>query len=536
MILSSLTKVFTDRKPNGKTIEEASFFQNERYSLQAVFYSKEEGSIDLKINCLLPFEVFKVGQVFVSHPETKDRPTEQVEKNEIGLYPDVLYPIENDTYIKADKGWNSIWITVSGKGKAGEYILEVAVDGKTDKCNLAVIPYDLPEQKLIYTNWMHCDCFADWYNIPVFSDEYWDILKEYFLNAVKFGQNMIYVPLFTPPLDTAVGEERLTAQLVDIFKDDDKYSFNFSKVKRWIDLSLECGFMYFEMTHLFSQWGATAAPKIVVETRDGIKKEFGWEILSTSKEYGNFLSQFLPELCQFLRENGLKDKVYFHFSDEPYDENLADYNNARSMATPFIEGYKTMDAVSIFSIYEQRLVDIPVVATTAVKAFLENGETPDWVYYCCSQFKDVCNRFIAMKSYNNRALGFQLYINNTKGFLHWGYNYWYARFSKGVFNPFTGQPADLDNFAAGDGYIVYPGDNKPISSLRQFVFFDALQDMRACELLEKLTSRENVLEILKASGYGVGFEKYPKSDEEIIYLREKVNKEIYKPNYETNAL
>ena len=33
--------------------------------------------------------------------------------------------------------------------------------------------------------------------------------------------------------------------------------------------------------------------------------------------YTNFLSQFLPQLVQFIKQNGLEKASYFHISDEP---------------------------------------------------------------------------------------------------------------------------------------------------------------------------------------------------------------------------
>ena len=50
------------------------------------------------------------------------------------------------------------------------------------------------------------------------------------------------MPLFTPELDTYIGGERPTTQLVDItVETDGSYSFNFDKVGRWIDMCLACG-------------------------------------------------------------------------------------------------------------------------------------------------------------------------------------------------------------------------------------------------------------------------------------------------------
>ncbi|MES9143981.1 glycoside hydrolase domain-containing protein, partial [Cutibacterium acnes] len=76
---------------------------------------------------------------------------------------------------------------------------------------------------------------------------------------------------FTPPLDTKVGGERPTVQLVGVNVTNGKYSFDFSKLKRFVDMCLGLGVEYFEMSHLFTQWGAAFAPKVIA-TVDGVEK------------------------------------------------------------------------------------------------------------------------------------------------------------------------------------------------------------------------------------------------------------------------
>ncbi len=526
MILSSLYKVFADEKPVSKEIEEVSFLKNERFSLQEAFYSEKECNIKISVNCELPLKLFKVGQVYVSFPELKGEEIEDSERNEKGFYPDVLYPIENNTEISIQKGWNSIWISVSDECKSGEYTLDITVGENTESCKLKVLDAELPSQELIYTAWFHNDCIADWYNIESFDSENWKLLEKYFENAAEYGQNMIYVPLYTPPLDTEVGCERRTTQLLDISLENEKYIFGFDKVKRWIDLAKKYGFKYFEMPHLFTQWGAAATPKIMVNTKDGVKRLFGWDVQSISDEYRDFLNQFVPALKVFLNKEEILDKTYIHYSDEPSQSNIEQYTKVHDVAAPLLKDLKTMDAVSEYTFYERGLFEIPIVATDHTDEFLENKVNPLWVYYCCCQVKEVCNRFVSMHSYSNRAFGYQLFLNNISGFLHWGYNNWYTKLSKELLNPFTGEPSDKVSFPAGDGYVVYPGENGPLPSIRQVVFNEALQDLRACKLLASKTSREYVEKILTEYGFGNTFKMYPHSIETLDALRKRINSEI----------
>ena len=59
------------------------------------------------------------------------------------------------------------------------------------------------------------------------------------------------------------------------------------------------------------------------------------------------------------------------------------------------------------------------------------------------------------------------------------------------------------------------------------VFDECIADMRAFKLLEKLTGREHVLKLIEEGCEGeLTFYNYPRNDEYIIALREKVNTEI----------
>ena len=74
---------------------------------------------------------------------------------------------------------------------------------------------------------------------------------------------MLLTPIFTPPLDTRVGGERRTIQLVDVYKNGDNYTFNFDKLARWVNMCKRANIEYYEISHLFTQWGCKHAPKIM---------------------------------------------------------------------------------------------------------------------------------------------------------------------------------------------------------------------------------------------------------------------------------
>ncbi len=74
---------------------------------------------------------------------------------------------------------------------------------------------------------------------------------------------MILTPLFTLPLDTLIGGERTTVQLIGVNREQGSYTFDFTEFDRWISLAESCGYQYFEMGHLFSQWGQNMHLKLL---------------------------------------------------------------------------------------------------------------------------------------------------------------------------------------------------------------------------------------------------------------------------------
>ena len=129
-----------------------------------------------------------------------------------------------------------------------------------------------------------------------------------------------------------------------------------------------------------------------------------------------------------------------------------------------------------------------------------------------------------MPSYRNRVIGLQLYKFGIKGFLHWGYNFYYSAKSRRLLNPYLENDGD-GTFPSGDTFSVYPGREGALPSIRLKVFAQALQDVRALELLESKIGKNNVLELIDADN-SLTFNKYPRSAEFILAIREKVNERL----------
>ncbi|WP_248924041.1 DUF4091 domain-containing protein [Paenibacillus hamazuiensis] len=537
--ISSLAKVFADEELRERPFRKASALANETYSFQVAYRSSRLlKSLTVEVESPLKRYITfrRVGLVPVELPIYGDH-DENVLRSTPGLYPDPLYPIGPGQPAAAlPYQWRSIWITVRLDGMAEPSVYPIRCTFSSDEgrigeetFELTVLPAQLPRQRLIHTEWFHADCLSTCYREDAFSERHWELIENYVECCVRHGMNMILTPLFTLPLDTEVGGERPTLQLVDVEKSGQTYRFGFDKLQRWVELCDGCGIRYFEFSHLFTQWGAKHAPKIVALENGEPKRIFGWETDATGEEYAGFLAQFLPELVQFIKRHGLAGRSYFHVSDEPHKEHLAWYESASSLMDRHVGDFPIIDALSDFDYYERGLVRKPVAPTDRIGVFLENEVPELWAYYCCSQYKRVANRFICFPSARNRILGVQLYKHNIAGFLHWGFNFWFTQYSKYAVNPFQNTDSGFA-FPAGDGFLVYPGaDGKPIESLRLEVLYDALQDLRALELLESRIGRAATVELLEEGlERPITFTDYPADAEWLLDCRERINQAIYR--------
>ena len=126
-----------------------------------------------------------------------------------------------------------------------------------------------------------------------------------------------------------------------------------------------------------------------------------------------------------------------------------------------------------------------------------------------------------------RILGTQLYIHEIKGFLQWGFNFYNSAHSLRHINPYEVTDADCA-FPSGDSFLVYPYENGAIMSVRGEVIFEALQDMRAMQLLESLIGRDNLLKKFEKKFGDIKFRFYPRGTEAMLEIREMVNDLIAK--------
>ena len=471
------------------------------------------------------------------YPEIRD---DNYLSKEPGLYPDWLQPLHYGGMISVMKNQlRAVWIELDPKGclEAGTYEITVSLAAgentvASEKVAVEIVNAELPPQTMKVTQWFHCDCLANYYNCEAWSERHWQIVENFASTARRNGINLLLTPLFTPALDTAVGGERTTVQLLDITVTDGEYTFGFDKLDRWIDMCDRVGIEFFEISHFFTQWGAGHAPKVMatVDRADGTseyKRIFGWDTDATGEAYTRFLRTLVPAFLAHMKERGDDQRCLFHISDEPNVSQLEQYKKSKAVVADLLEGYTIMDALSEYEFYCEGVVTTPIPSNNSIEPFIAGNVPNLWTYYCCGQCVDVSNRLIAMPNWRNRSIGMQFYKYDIAGFLQWGYNFYNNMHSVNTIDPYAETSGEYW-VPAGDPFSVYPAqDGTAYESTRILVFYEALQDCRAMKLCESFYGKERVIAEMEAVfGKEIKFSRCAKSSDMMLAIRAKVDELI----------
>ncbi|MCD4823173.1 MAG: DUF4091 domain-containing protein [Phycisphaerae bacterium] len=505
---------------------------NERFSFQIAMQMAGEQPQQVRLEVDSPrglmAQIRRVGYVPIRHhnvPVMPDSADMEGLGHIPGYVPDPLY--EEDSMLLPAGETHAFWITVRPSRNAlpGRHTIKVTVipeTGRRKTHTVRVRLHDIVLRKrknFTITNWFYSDSLMDWYKTDGFDKRFWEILPRYMRNLADHGLDTVYVPVFTPPLD---GIKR-PSQLLRVKKvQKDQYRFDWRDVRKYINHAKSCGITHFEWPHPFTQWGVKHAIRIYKD--QGQNGELLWPAHTgaTSKTYRIFLAQYLPQLHRFLAKENILKKSFFHVSDEPHnDKDRANYRKARTMLGELAPWMKVMDCMTDISLARQGLTDVPIASIRTALDFVAE-DIPSWCYYCCGPREAFLNRLIDTPLAKIAMHGLLFYRWPFKGFLHWGYNYWYKSQTRDLIDPYTVQDAlAWPHWAYGDPFMVYPGPDGPVDSVRWEIFGESLQDYALLQTLG-VDRNNKLLAPLKS------FENFPKTERWRRDLRAKLFAEAKK--------
>ncbi|WP_135546667.1 DUF4091 domain-containing protein [Paenibacillus cymbidii] len=532
-VQDTLQRVYPHSAPEGGTSLELYTARNARLSFQACL--NNNGLFRVNVNCEVSGEdewtatVRRVGWVQQDYLTLHTLPSElDGVQNVPGLVPDPLFP--ETTAEVGPLANQSFWVSVHvpADAKPGVHTLKVKftspVMDELAELSVRVNVHSAviqPRKNFPVTHWWYPECIFDWYGQEPLGEAFMQTAKPYLQNLFDHGTDVLYVPL----LNYRKEFMKRPPQLLKVWEvSEGVYQFDWTYVRQIVRMAKEIGFGYFEWSHFWAyshakehSASASEPTRIYTERNGQLDTLFPEHTDATGEVFRRYMEQFIGEFKQFMIEEGILHDSLFHICDEPTDrpEDVANYKKAREFLLQIDPSVKVMDAISGNEYLNQRLTDYPVPLVDRAVDFMKRGE-PHWAYYCCGPTGPYMNRFFDTPLAKIRPQGMVFYKLGTLGFLHWGYNYWYTQKRSSAEQEY-GQDAqtmaDLFSdasagrvFPYGDPFVVYPGENGPIDSIRWEVFAEAMQDYALLQTLG-IDPKDERLEAI------VDYANYPKEAE-----------------------
>jgi len=483
---SSLQRVFPRSAAQSAIPLELLAARNSRISFQACLHNNTSGF--KKVECSIEGAdklnpTIRLVGLVPMYSFTPGTPEEELDG--IGHYPGLAPdPLLTDTHvISVPFASRSFWITLNipAEMQPGNYKLKIILtwDNKKEKTELPlsvrIAPLVVQPRKNFHViHWWRGEATWNYYKTEMFDDRWWQLTKAQIGDMLDHGSDVINVPVlfllkpvFKRPCQLLIVDEPSPG----------KYKFDWSRVEQFMTMCKELGVKKFEWTHLWVYWGVKNPTRIYKKVNNEYVTLWPPDISGFSDTFINFLKQFLPEFHKFLLKQRVLQDSYFHLSDEPGHEDIENYRKAQKILkelAPWM--HPIMDALSNIEYGREHLVDIPIPQLPGAKAYIDE-KIPHWVYFCTSPRGKYLNRFYDTPLPKLRMAGWLFYHLKADGFLHWGYNYWNKLESEEPLDPFThGDAGFYPEIPFGDPFVVYPGPEGPLSSVRWEVFAESLQD------------------------------------------------------------
>ena len=173
-----------------------------------------------------------------------------------------------------------------------------------------------------------------------------------------------------------------------------------------------------------------------------------------------------------------------HLGDEPTDKTKDSYYELSRLARKYAPGIKFIEATHTHALPDDALdVWMPLLSTLSeeYEGFKKRRDAGAeiWTYACLHPQGGWANRFIEQPLLKTRLLSWINFRYGIAGHLNWGYNSWR---SSDPFNQMTpkGGPGYLP---AGDAWMVYPGTDGPLDSIRYEAWRDGSADHELLSML-----------------------------------------------------
>lgn len=514
---SCLEKIRPDAVSFKRAFNSATALVKEEFAYQIVLYSDQEHGETVHFSKQLPMraKLYLVKNVPVNWPHFSNDMKEDYLLDSPGFLPDALVLIDKRTTLTVNKNVTVLWVSVT-PDHSGDFNLLFRFSTECQELEsvftLHVLKDRLPPSDFTHTAYIDPCGIASAFRVPLYSDVFWDMLRELLDISYFHGINSILTPIFPVYYEELIPFK--PTQLVQINMDKSQYVFNFDLLDSWLLQMKKCDIRRIVIPPIFPSFKTLKCPKIIGNRFRRDISVFSDDVTITSPEYIDFMKSFLGHFLRHMKNFDFIERIDFQLTHDPAPQDEAAYSECRKAIKNVLRAQTISNSFTRCDFSED---------PTVLRVYLHNAascpETPKEVGFDVNSQEDFCNLLIAAPAARLRAFGLYAYRYNVQGLFDLGFNY--------NTSAADGSPIDLycetdyeSSYPSGSCHLVYPGFRAPIPSIRLKLLHFALQDLRVLKLLERSLGRERVVSLIDAE---FDLSTGPISPEKLLAFREKVH-------------
>lgn len=312
--------------------------------------------------------------------------------------------------------------------------------------------------------WQNPYSVARFYNVPLWSQQHFDLMRPIMKLLAEAGQKVITCSIIQHPWNSQT-EDPFESMIGKFKSVDGSWKYDYTVFDKWVEFMMSCGITEQIDCYTIVPWHLTFEYYDEAQncTRQ-VKLDPG------SKGYDEYLLPFLKDFAAHLKQKGWFKKTCIAMDERP--KNLLE--PAYKILFKADKDYRVEGAVNYFGPeVAERMYDIsfayeqPLLTPVQLSAHLAKGNRVTF-YTCCGPERP--NTFIFSNPAESAFMGWHAAAAGYNGYLRWAYNSW-------VKNPL--QDTRFRTWAAGDCFLVYPGG----SSVRMERLIEGIQDYEKIRIL-----------------------------------------------------
>ncbi|HVX67965.1 MAG TPA: glycoside hydrolase domain-containing protein [Bryobacteraceae bacterium] len=403
--------------------------------------------------------------------------------DENGHYtPDPLWEIDSIalTPLQSQGIWIDLKIPAAARPGKYEGTLNLTRDGATAatyRVVLDVLSATLPEP-----SGFHCylnilvdpSSVARFQNLPLWGEQHWQRLERYVADLAAHGQRTITAFIVDDPWNSATGfpvrnmiEWRFAGEWTTGAPAG--MSFDFSTFDRFVAMCMKAGINdHIESWSPLVQPGTDHSIVTYTDTRGGQRRKI--TLPAGSPEYKAVWGEFARAFRDHLRQKGWLEKTYLAFDEietDVLDRVVPFFHDTVPDLKLMISGgdekgrhmAESPELAFHYGYYSPgsglERPDIPARRKAGKRTLLYTATTPIYP-----------NTFIFSDPLESRYLGWAIWKWDFDGYIRWAWNFW----------PATLWDQPFYTWPSGDMFLVYPGPDGPVDSMRWEMLREGIED------------------------------------------------------------